>query len=277
MTTTKTRRGPIVLITGTSSGFGRATAARLSSAGMRVFGTSRKPPARESLSFENVLMDVDNDASVAAGVRQVIETAGRIDVLVNNAGIGVAGSVEDTSIEEARCQLETNFFGVVRATQAVLPHMRRQRSGKIVNVSSIGGLVALPFQAFYSASKFAVEALTEALRLELAPFGIRVCCIEPGDFRTAMTDKRFFAKNADSRAYGVQMQATIDAYAHDERNGADPELVARLIERIVAESNPKVRYLVGKPDQKAAALLKRVIPATLFERFLARHCRISAR
>lgn len=220
-------------------------------------------------------MDVDDDASVAAGVRQVIEAAGRIDVLVNNAGIGVAGSVEDTSIEEAKRQLETNFFGVVRATQAVLPHMREQGHGKIVNVSSIGGLVSLPFQAFYSASKFAIEAFTEALRLELRPFGIQVCCIEPGDFRTAMTDKRIFTRNADSEAYGEQMRTTIDAYAHDERNGADPELVARLIERIVAERNPKVRYLVGKRDQKAAALLKRVIPSTLFERFLARHCRIA--
>lgn len=244
---------------------------------MHVFGTSRKPAADETRSFETVLMDVDDDASVTAGVHRVIEEAGRIDVLVNNAGIGVAGSVEDTSIEEAKRQLETNFFGVVRATQAVLPHMRRQRSGKIVNVSSIGGLVALPFQAFYSASKFAIEALTEALRLELAPFDIQVCCIEPGDFRTAMTDKRLFATKADSDAYGAQMQATIDAYAHDERNGADPELVARLIERIIAERNPKIRYLVGKPDQKAAALLKRVIPATLFERFLARHCRIAGR
>ncbi len=256
---------PVVLITGTSSGFGRYTAVRLAGVGMRVFGTSRKP-SNEVLPYTVLQMDVDHDASVAEAVAQVIADAGRIDVLVNNAGIGVAGSIEDTSIDEAKRQLETNFFGVVRATQSVLPHMRAQGSGKIINISSIGGLISLPFQAFYSASKFAVEALTEALRLEVAPFGIKVCCIEPGDFATEMTDKRITIAEADSEAYGLRMRRTIAQYERDERGGEDPALVAKLVERLILQPNPKPRYLVGAPVQKSAAFLKRLVGSAAFER-----------
>ena len=261
---------PVVLITGTSSGFGRVSAERLAGAGMRVFGTSRAPVDEPdaSVPYRVIKMDVDDDESVSAAVEQVIAEAGRIDVLVNNAGVGMAGSIEDTTIAEAKRQMETNFFGVVRTSRAVLPHMRSRESGKIINISSIGGLIALPFQAFYSASKFGVEALTEALRLEVAPFGIKVCCIEPGDFATEMTDKRIFTAGADSNAYGLRMRKTISHYERDERSGADPVLVAELVERLIVERTPKVRYLVGAAPQKAAALLKRVVGSRLFERIL---------
>jgi NAD(P)-dependent dehydrogenase (short-subunit alcohol dehydrogenase family) len=264
---------PVVLITGTSSGFGRITAEHLAAAGMRVFGTSRTVAA-EPPPFTPIAMDVDDDGSVADGVAAVLAAAGRIDVVVNNAGISVAGAIEDTSLAEARRQLETNFFGPVRVVQAVLPHMRARRSGTIINIGSIAGLVALPFQGFYSASKFGVEALTEALRLELRPWGIHVCCVEPGDFRTALTTKRVFATRARSDTYGAQMRATLDIYEHDERSGADPILVARLIERLIHTRDPKARYLVGGAGQKAGALLKRVLGARVFERILARHCGI---
>jgi len=266
---------PVVLVTGTSSGFGRATAELLASRGMRVYGTTRGAPDNTG-AYTVITMNVDDDDSVNAAVALVLETEGRIDVVVNNAGIGVAGSIEDTSMEEAKQQMETNFFGVARVTRAVLPHMRERRSGKIINISSIGGLIALPFQAYYSASKFAVEALTEALRLELKPFGIQVCCIEPGDFRTEMTDKRIFARAADSKAYGAQMKRTVDAYAEDERTGSDPVLVAQLVERLIAERNPKIRYMVGAASQKAAGMLKRFISSRMYERLLQQHCKIDS-
>ena len=211
---------PVVLITGASSGFGRAIAERLAKRGLRVFGTSRHPNSA-GLGYEMVAMDVDDDASVADGVAAVIQAAGRIDVVVNNAGVVMAGSIEDTTIEEAKQQIETNLFGVVRVTRAVIPQMRRQGGGKIINMSSIGGLISLPFQAFYCVSKFGVEAFTEALRMELRPFNIKVCCIEPGDFKTEMTDKRIVVAAADSAAYGAQMRKSVDSYADDERNGSD--------------------------------------------------------
>jgi NAD(P)-dependent dehydrogenase (short-subunit alcohol dehydrogenase family) len=265
---------PVVLITGTSSGFGRATAERLSGIGMRVYGTSRSTLDAE-LPYTLVAMDVTDDANVREGVARVIEREGRIDVVVNNAGISVVGSIEDTSLAEAEQQIATNLFGVVRVIRAVLPHMRAQRSGKIINVSSIGGVIALPFQAYYSASKFGVEAITEALRHEVRPFGIKVCCIEPGDFRTAMTDKRIFAANADSEAYGTVMKRVVDRYASDEANGCDPALFADLVEKLISDPDPKVRHLVGAVDQKGAVLLKRLVGDALFERLFRAIYRIA--
>jgi NAD(P)-dependent dehydrogenase (short-subunit alcohol dehydrogenase family) len=265
--------GPVVLITGVSSGFGRVTADLLSQRGLRVFGTTRRPTS-ESVPYEPIRMNVDDEDSVRAGVESVIAAAGRIDVVLNNAGISIVGSVEDTTIEEAKQQLDTNLFGVIRVIQAVLPHMRAQKAGKIINVSSIGGLIGLPFQSFYSMSKFGVEALTEALRMELRPFGIEVCCIEPGDFKTAMTDKRILAEAAESEVYGEQMRRTVDAYSQDERNGSDPALFARLVLKLIESRHVRPRYMVGAAGQKAGALLKRVMGASLFERFILQHCRI---
>jgi NAD(P)-dependent dehydrogenase (short-subunit alcohol dehydrogenase family) len=221
-----------------------------------------------------VAMDVDDDASVSDGVAAVIQAAGRIDVVVNNAGVVMAGSIEDTTIEEAKQQIETNLCGVVRVTRAVIPQMRAQGGGKIINMSSIGGLISLPFQAFYCVSKFGVEAFTEALRMELRPFNIKVCCIEPGDFKTEMTDKRIVVAAADSAAYGSQMRKSVESYAADERNGSDPAMVASLVERLIDTDDPKPRYMVGTLEQKAGGVLKRLIGARLFERIMRQHCRI---
>lgn len=264
---------PVVLITGASSGFGRATAERLAKRGLRVFGTSRHPDSA-GLGYEMVAMDVDEDTSVSDGVAAVIQAAGRIDVVVNNAGVVMAGSIEDTTIEEAKQQIETNLFGVVRVTRAVIPQMRAQGGGKIINMSSIGGLISLPFQAFYCVSKFGVEAFTEALRMELRPFNIKVCCIEPGDFKTEMTDKRILVAAADSAAYGAQMRKSVESYAADERNGSDPAMVASLVERLIDTNDPKPRYMVGTLEQKAGGVLKRLIGSRLFERVMRQHCRI---
>jgi len=185
----------VVLITGASSGIGKTCATRLHERGYQVYGTSRSAPApgagKQSsfqmppFPYKMLRMDVNDDKSVQDGVGAVLADAGRIDAAVNCAGFGIAGAVEDTSTEEAKAQLETNFFGTLRVCRAVLPIMREQGSGAIVNISSIAGLIGIPYQAMYSASKFAIEGMTEALRLEVKPFGIRVCLIEPGDLKSS--------------------------------------------------------------------------------------------
>jgi len=261
---------PVVLITGASSGLGRETARHLAGAGYRVYGTSRKPAARE-LPYSLIPMDVCCDESVRAAVAGILETEGRIDVVVNNAGISVTGSVEDVSLDEARQQFETNFFGVLRVVQVVLPSMREHRAGKIINVGSIGGMIGLPFQGLYSATKFALEGLTEALRMEVAAFGIHVTNVNPGDFRTEMTENRILAAAAARGAYAEQLRKTLEVYERDERRGGDPIRVARLIGRIIREPAPRVRYLVGAFDQRAGARLKPFLGSRLFERLMKRH------
>jgi len=262
----------VILITGASSGIGGATARYLAGKGLRVYGTSRKAPLQDSPV--NLAMDVTNAESVRDAVAHVLSAEGRIDVVVNNAGFSLAGAIEDTTIEEAKLQVDTNFFGVVRVVQAVLPHMRERRSGKIINISSLGGLVGMPFQAFYSASKFALEGLTEALRLELAPFGIEVVNVNPGDVRTPITANRIKAAAAGDGAYSEQFARTMKVYERDETNGAEPLLVAHLVERLINQKSPGVRYLVGLRAQTMLTRLKHFIGSRRFEKMMMDHCRI---
>lgn len=261
----------VVLITGASSGLGRACADHLAGLGHHVYGSRRRadfPQELAGLTYPRMIpMDVCDDGSVRAAIEFVLNAEKRLDVVVNNAGIGVAGAVEDTSIEEARALFETNFFGVHRVCRAALPTLRAQRSGLIVNISSLGGLVAIPFQGFYSASKFAIEALTEALRMELAPFGIRVTMIEPGDFKTGFTDNRTFTKQASTNpAYESACRRAVAVMEHDERHGAPPTQLARTLAAIVAKHSPRPRYAVGMPTQRLAVALRCVLPNRIFER-----------
>jgi NAD(P)-dependent dehydrogenase (short-subunit alcohol dehydrogenase family) len=175
----------VVLVTGASSGIGQAIARRLAARGWRVFGTSRNQ-ASDFDGIDMLPMDVDDDDSVARTVAAIVEKTGRLDAVVNNAGWALMGPIEDTPIAEARAQMETNFFGVLRVRRAVLPVMREQRAGHIVNISSLGGIFGMPFSGIYSASKFAVEGLSESLRLETHRFGVRVVLIEPGDARSQL-------------------------------------------------------------------------------------------
>ncbi len=178
----------VILVTGASSGLGLATALRLNAAGHRVYGASRSRAPSTDTPW--IVMDVDDDESVSHGVEHILAREGRIDVAINNAGIGYAGSVEDLTMGEARQQLETNFFGVLRVCRAVLPAMRRRGAGLIVNVTSIGAQIALPYQGHYTASKLALEGMSQALRMEAAGFGVRVVVVAPGDFRTGFTAHR---------------------------------------------------------------------------------------
>ena len=180
----------VVLVTGASSGIGLACATHLAGRGYRVYGTSRRPGAGQAGSLAMLAADVTDDGSVEQAVATVLDREGRLDIVVNNAGMGIAGPVENTSIEQAKWQLEVNFFGAFRVCRAALPAMRKQGSGYIVNIGSIGGLIAIPYQAMYSASKFALEGMSEALRMEVRPFGVRVVIIEPGDHKTGITQNR---------------------------------------------------------------------------------------
>jgi short-subunit dehydrogenase len=218
-------------------------------------------------------MDVRDDSSVKTAVDFVLEQEGRIDVTVNNAGLGLSGPVEETTTEEAKAQLETNFFGLHRVCRTVLPTMRRQRSGLIINIGSIGGRVAIPFQGFYSASKAAVALLTEALRMELRPFGVDVALIEPGDFRTGFTANRLAVGQGGS-VYAERCGKAVSVMEKDEQNGADPLELAILLWKIIESGKPGPRYMIGMTSQKLVARLKSILPASVFERIISSYYRI---
>ena len=263
---------PVVLITGTSSGFGKACARHLAAKDYSVFGTSRHAafdsPGRSSLGgpgYRMITMDVRDDDSVQEGIGFVLKETGRIDIAVCNAGYGLAGAVEDTTVGEAQEQLNTNFFGVWRVCRSVMPHMRRQGGGYLVIISSLAGLMGIPFQAAYSASKFALEGLAEALRMEAKPWNIHVVLIEPGDFRTGFTENRVTTAAAHDSAYTTPFRRALAVMAEEERRGPHPDQVARLLERIISHPCPRLRYTAGSAVQRSGALLKRLLPGRLFE------------
>jgi len=275
MNQTKTEKPGIVLITGASSGFGEACALHLSQSGYRVYGTSRfvqldRPPTAvgpEGSFFKMIPMDVRDTESVSKGISYILDNEEGIDVIVNNAGIAIAGPMEEIYIEEISSQFETNFYGVIRVCQAVLPHMRSQGTGCIINISSIGGVMGIPFQGAYSASKFAIEGMTEALRIEVKPFGIRVVLIEPGDFKTDFTKNRIMTKGfKPDSVYADRLETALSVMECEERKGLAPQLLARQVEKIINHPNPKVRYTIGKPEQRLSTLFKRWAPSLMYER-----------
>lgn len=259
------KNGKVILITGASSGIGKACALYLAQQGHQVYGTSRH--LRDSEAGVTMLkMDVTDDISVQTGVERIVAEAGRIDVVVNNAGFGYGGALENTSIEEARATMETNFMGTLRVCRMVLPLMRAKKSGLIVNVSSIGGLMGLPFQGLYSASKYAVEGLTEALRMEVRRFGIQVVLLEPGDIHTSFTANRRSTQETDADlVYREQYLSALAKIEADEKGGPPPQIAALLLARIVNAPRPRARYVVGPFYEKLAILVKRLVPHALFE------------
>jgi len=267
----------VVLVTGASSGLGAACARRLARRGDRVYGTSRTPRrAQPSAGIEMLAMDVDEDRSVNEGIDRILAAEGRLDAVINNGGFGFGGPVEETSIDEAKAIFETNLFGVLRVCRAVLPTMRQRGGGTIINISSLGGRIGLPFQGLYSATKFALEGMSEALRMEARPFGIHVVLVEPGDFRTGFTDHRRTVAAFDEKRspYGDRSIRAIRIAETDERNGSSPEAVARLVERILDCPHPRVRYPVGAVSQRAAAVLKGVLPGRFFEWGLRKYYKV---
>jgi NAD(P)-dependent dehydrogenase (short-subunit alcohol dehydrogenase family) len=255
---------PIVLVTGASSGIGEAVAMRLAASGYKVYGTSRNGAAARKPSFEMLQLDVTREESVTAVVSELVRLEGRIDLLVNNAGFGVApAAAEESSLDQARAIFDTNFFGIVRMTRAVIPHMRRQRSGRILNIGSVLGLLPMPYGALYSATKHAVEGYSESLDHELRTFGIRVSVIEP-----AYTNTRF-----DSNQ--LQPDSTLDLYADVRATvaktlsrslaaGDDPSIVADVVLQAARATRPKLRYAAGKLANRLS-VLRRFAPAALVD------------
>jgi NAD(P)-dependent dehydrogenase (short-subunit alcohol dehydrogenase family) len=259
----------VVLITGASSGVGQSAARLLSQRDYKVFGTSRNPASAEIIpAVEMLPLDVRADDSVRACVEAVSSRGGRLDVLINNAGHELAGALEELSLEEARAQFETNFFGVVRMVNAVLPLMRRQKRGHIINVSSLSGLSPIPFLGMYSASKFALEGYTEALRHEVKPFNIRVSLTEAGLLKTPMMNNRQVGASRISE-YDPWRQRALNVIRAHEEKGPGPELVAETLLEIVSSNSPRLRYLIGQ-QAKSVARLRRFLPATLYEQGVRR-------
>ncbi|MBR5456094.1 MAG: SDR family oxidoreductase [Bacteroidaceae bacterium] len=258
----------VILVTGASSGFGKAMAEELVGRGHIVYGTSRKG-ADIGNGVRMLPMDVTDNDSVVAAVRAVIAGSGRIDVLINNAGVGIGGALELATEKDIEWQMNTNFMGVVNVCRAVLPHMRERGSGLIINISSIAGVMAVPFQGFYSASKFAIEGYSEALSLEVHPFGIKVCVVEPGDFCTNFTANRAVSdKTMESADYGACFRRTMAIIEREEKNGSRPQKLARTICRLVERRNPPFRTKVGPWFQVVLAKLRWMIPQRLLAKGL---------
>lgn len=257
----------VILVTGASAGIGAAVAVRLAKAGHRVFGTSRKEGAAPPAAGVNMLaMDVRSEASVAAAVAELLKGAGRIDVLVNNAGFGIAASVEDTRPADMQRQMDTNFLGPLRVCQAVLPAMRAQKSGRIIQVSSLAARIGIPFQGAYSASKAALEGMSEALSLEVKPFGIDVVMVQPGDTKSNFTASREWTESAKAGGvYDAAARHAIGVMEKAEQAGPPADKVARVVEMAVNATKPKLRYVSASGIESVALWLQGVLPGRVFE------------
>jgi NAD(P)-dependent dehydrogenase (short-subunit alcohol dehydrogenase family) len=265
----------IILITGISSGFGKQTAELLAAAGHTVYGTVRRD-VEISSAVKGLKLDLTNSDSLSQTVQTIIQKEGRIDVLINNAGMHTGGPIETSPLENIKLQMDTNFIGMVNLTREVLPVMRKQGGGTIINFSSIGGLMGLPFQAFYSAGKFAIEGFSEALRMEVKQFNINIVLINPGDFHTNNSANRrnFLAPTDTNDPYHEQYMKTLAIIEKDESNGWEPIALAKKLVKIVENKNPRQRYIIASFEQKLAVSLKYILPGKLFSMILEDHYKI---
>jgi len=264
----------VVLITGASSGIGKAIGTFLHEKGYTVYGTSRNPENLETFPFQLIALDVLNSDSVTKAVNYIIEKEGALDVLVNNAGMGITGAIEDTPTEEMRKVFNTNLFGAIDVMKAVLPQMRKQHSGTILNITSIAGYMGLPFRGVYSATKGALELITEATRMEVKNFGIHIVNVAPGDFATNIAAGRYHTPVFENSAYKENYQANLalmDAHVH---SGMDPLEMARKVEQIINTKTPKTHYKVAGFMEKFSIVLKRILPDKMYEKLLMNHYKL---
>jgi NAD(P)-dependent dehydrogenase (short-subunit alcohol dehydrogenase family) len=265
---------PVAIVTGASGGIGEAAARALAAAGYRVFGTSRRAPSSKESGIEYVVCDVTSDESVKAAVGAVLSKAGRIDLLVNNAGVGLLAGAEESSLEQAKSLFDVNVFGVIRMTNAVLPTMRRQRSGRIVNISSVMGFIPAPFMALYSASKHAVEGYSESLDHEVRESGIRVVLVEPAYTRTAF-EGNVYRPDRQLDVY-LPGRSNAEAALRDGMKNADaPELVATAVVQAATAATPRHRYTAGRIARQVS-LLRRFVPESAFDKSLRKQMRLPA-
>jgi NAD(P)-dependent dehydrogenase (short-subunit alcohol dehydrogenase family) len=267
--------GRVAVVTGAASGIGEAAARALVGAGFTVYGTSRRAATGETRGGVVFLpLDVTDDESVAAAVREVLDRSGRIDVLVNNAGVGIAGAAEESSIEQARALFETNLFGLIRVTRAVLPHMREQRSGRIINVSSVLGLVPAPFGALYAASKHALEGYSESLDHEVREHGVRVLLVEPAYTRTSF-DANLVTADEPLPLYARRRESFDALIAEAVRGGDEPSIVGRAVVAAATDKRPKLRYPAGALARRVSTA-RRYVPAAVFDKQIRKLNRLAA-
>jgi NAD(P)-dependent dehydrogenase (short-subunit alcohol dehydrogenase family) len=267
--------GRVALVTGASAGIGEAAAHALVGAGLTVYGTSRRATAGETRGGVVFLpLDVTDDESIAAAVREVLERSGRIDVLVNNAGVGLAGAAEESSIEQARALFETNVFGSIRMTRAVLPHMREQGSGRIINVSSVLGFLPAPFMALYAATKHAIEGYSESLDHEVRDHGVRALLVEPAYTKTSF-DANTVAADEPLPLYARRRQAIDVLNAAAVRAGDEPSVVGEAIVAAATDAHPKLRYPAGTLARRASKL-RRYAPPAIFDKQIRKTNQLAA-
>lgn len=263
----------VILITGGSSGIGKSIGVYLTHHGFKVYGTSRNPEKYKSHPFKIVGLDVKNVISINTAVAEVIQAEGRLDVLINNAGVGITGPIEEIPETEILNNFNTNLFGPINVIKAVLPHMRKQHSGLIINITSIAGYMGLPYRGIYSASKGALELLTEAFRIELKDFNINMTNIAPGDFATNIAAGRFHAPLKENSPYKKYGSVLKDIDDHVDKSN-DPIAVAKMVLKVINTKNPKIHYKVGAFMQKFSIVLKFLLPDRIYEKMLINHYKL---
>ena len=264
----------VVLITGGSSGIGKSIGAFLHQKGFVVYGTSRNPERVLNSVFPLVTLDVRDADSIHKAVAKVIAISGRLDVVINNAGVGITGPLEETPMQEIKNNFDTNFFGPIEVMQAVLPQMRAQQSGLIINITSIAGYMGLPYRSVYSASKGALELITEALRMEVKSFGVDITNVAPGDFATNIASGRYHAPVVDGSAYEIPYGNTLKMMDEHVDSGGNPNEMAEAVYGIILNPSPNIHYKVGAFMQKFSIVLKRILPDKVYEKMLMNHFKL---
>ncbi len=264
----------IVFITGGSSGIGKAIGEYLFNKGYNVFGTSRNPDRITNSSFPLLKMDVNDKDSIEAVISELMRKEGKIDVVINNAGVGITGPIEETPEPEILNAFKTNFLGPINVIKAVLPQMRKQGYGHILNITSIAGYMGLPYRGIYSATKAALEITIEAMRMETLQFGIKMTNVAPGDFATNIASGRYHAPVLKNSPYKKAYGDTLALMNKDVDNGEDPLKMAKAVHQIIQTAHPKIHYKVGAPMQKFSIVLKRVLPDKVYENLLLKHYKL---
>jgi NAD(P)-dependent dehydrogenase (short-subunit alcohol dehydrogenase family) len=264
----------VVLITGGSSGIGKSIGEFLHHKGFVVYGTSRNPDRILNSVFPLVALDVRDAASIESAIAKIIATSGRLDIVVNNAGVGITGPMEEIPTAEMKSHFDTNFFGPIEVMKAVLPQMRAQVDGLIINITSIAGYMGLPYRSMYSASKGALEIVTEALRMEVKAFGVQITNVAPGDFATNIASGRYHAPVIKGSAYEASYGESLRTMDEHVDAGSNPNEMAEAVYKIIQTKNPKIHYKVGAFMQKFSIVLKRILPDKVYEKMLMNHYKL---
>ncbi len=261
----------VILITGGSSGIGKSMGEFLTEKGFKVYGTSRNPERYGNSVFPIMALDVKNVKSINEAVNKVIATEGRLDVVINNAGVGITGPIEEIPEEQIQHNFDTNFFGPINVIKAVLPQMRKQNDGLIINITSIAGYMGLPYRGIYSASKGALELITEAFRMEIKDFNVKMTNIAPGDFATNIAAGRFHSPVKENSPYAKPYGSILKDIDEHVDGGSDPIEMAKMVFKVINAKKPKIHYKVGAFMQKFSIVLKFILPDKVYEKMLLNH------